>query len=219
MLLRARMTGADAVVDHQEEQVFGPMRNTWRSTGSAIRAVDSEGRWQLKSRWFGSEIRRRALICLVALVSLSLLGIPHWQAWLGAAVAILLPVLLCVTLRQFQWAELIRPTALAIMFLGAGNAAVFLSKLVSAIFKPGPMASYMLSNPFAWPQILLRLFSECAICLFACRYLWGLRTDYRSLLLDSDSRSSRVRTAISLIAHAMVAVYVLLLVIIVVSES
>jgi serine/threonine protein kinase len=215
MLLRARMAGADAVVDYQEEQVFGPMRNTWRSAGSAIRAVDSEGRWQLKSRWFGSEIRRRALICIVALVSLSLVSMSHWRSWLGAAVAFLLPVLLWVALRQVQWAELIRPTALAILFLGAGNAAVFLDGLFSAVFAPGPMAYYPLSNPFLWLQILLRMSSECAICLFACRYLWGLRTDYRSLLLDSDNRPSRVRTAIGLSADAMVAVYLLLLVVIV----
>jgi serine/threonine protein kinase len=218
MLLRARMAGADAVVDHQEERVFGPNRHTWRSTASAIRAVDSQGRWQLKSRWFSGEIRRRAVICLVTIVSLFLLSILWFQFGLG--VAVLLPFLLCLALHQIQWAQLIRPTALAILFLSSGEAAVLVARLVKAFISVISLYAHLSIINSVWILSVnsMVLFTQCTIHLFAGRYLWDLRAAYRALLLDTDSPPPRVRTAVGLIAYALVAVYLLLLVAIVVRE-
>ena len=131
MITRARMMGADAVVDLEEERVPGPRRTLWRSTGSAIRAVDSEGRWQLKARWFGSQVRRWTTFCLayilgeflfICLFYSSDIGkemndgffgthLPVTTLIAGSGLMRLIPFLLCVALHRLQWGQLVRPAA------------------------------------------------------------------------------------------------------------
>ena len=58
LAIRAAMMGADAVVDLNAERLPGFIRTEHRSSGTAVRAVDQEGKLELKSRWFDSQIRR-----------------------------------------------------------------------------------------------------------------------------------------------------------------
>jgi serine/threonine protein kinase len=70
--LHAAVIGADGVVDVQDERVPGPNGNLWRSNGVAIRAVDPAGRWQLRSRWFGTQVSQLCNFAILALVILHL---------------------------------------------------------------------------------------------------------------------------------------------------
>jgi hypothetical protein len=54
--VRAAMIKADAVVDVQEERLTDFHRTVRRLTGTAVRAVDPEGRFEFRSRWFANRI-------------------------------------------------------------------------------------------------------------------------------------------------------------------
>ena len=49
LAIRAAMMGADAVVDLNAERLPGFIRTEHRASGTAVRAVDDEGRLELKS--------------------------------------------------------------------------------------------------------------------------------------------------------------------------
>ena len=65
LAIRAAMMGADAVVDSNAERLPGFIRTEHRSSGTAVRAVDHEGRLELKSRWFDSQINRIRIPMLI----------------------------------------------------------------------------------------------------------------------------------------------------------
>jgi serine/threonine protein kinase len=57
LAIRGAMMGADAVVDLNAERVPGFARTEHRVSGTAVRAVDDEGRLELKSRWFDNQFK------------------------------------------------------------------------------------------------------------------------------------------------------------------
>ena len=65
LAIRAAMMGADAVVDLNAERLPGFIRTEHRSSGTAVRAVDQEGRLELKSRWFDNQITRIRIPMLI----------------------------------------------------------------------------------------------------------------------------------------------------------
>ena len=73
LAIRRAMLGADAVVDLNAERLPGFIRTEHRASGTAVRAVDEEGRLELKSRWFAGQIDKIKLPMLV-LAFLTLLG-------------------------------------------------------------------------------------------------------------------------------------------------
>jgi serine/threonine protein kinase len=73
LAIRGAMLGADAVVDLNAERLPGFIRTEHRASGTAVRAVDEEGRLELKSRWFAGQIDNIKLPMLV-LAFLTLLG-------------------------------------------------------------------------------------------------------------------------------------------------
>jgi hypothetical protein len=54
--IRAAMMGADAVVDLQEEFLPGFHQTIRRLTGTAVRAVDTESRFEFRSHWYANRI-------------------------------------------------------------------------------------------------------------------------------------------------------------------
>ena len=54
--VRTAMMGADAVVDLQEEFLPDFRRTVRRLTGTAVRAVDADGRFEFRSRWYAARI-------------------------------------------------------------------------------------------------------------------------------------------------------------------
>ena len=65
LAIRAAMMEADAVVDLNAERLPGFIRTEHRSSGTAVRAVDTEGKLELKSRWFDNQIRRIRIPMLI----------------------------------------------------------------------------------------------------------------------------------------------------------
>ena len=55
LAIRGIMIGADAVVDIDEERLPGAFKTEYRASGTAVRAVDREGRLELKARWFDAQ--------------------------------------------------------------------------------------------------------------------------------------------------------------------
>ncbi len=74
LMLQAAVMGADAVVDVDQETVYGATGRQRRLTGKAVQAVDREGAQQLTWRWSINEIARVArssivlVLILIALV-------------------------------------------------------------------------------------------------------------------------------------------------------
>ncbi len=221
MITRARMMGADAVVDLEEERVPGPRRTLWRSTGSAIRAVDSEGRWQLKARWFGRQVGRWTTFCLAFILGEFLficifyswgigkemvdrlvgthLPVTTLIAWMG--LMRLIPFVLCVALHRLPWGQLVRPAAAAVIILGTAPVVINVLELAGSI-RSGQREVGLTALLYA-----LQSLPDFAICLFFGQKLSGLRSDYRSLLLDEDRRPPYVRRVLGGIAHASLVVY------------
>jgi hypothetical protein len=58
LMVRAAMMGADAVVDLQEEFLPDFRRTVRRLTGTAVRAVDAESRFEFRTRWYDYLVAR-----------------------------------------------------------------------------------------------------------------------------------------------------------------
>src|SRR5262249_49416693 len=143
--VRAAMMGADAVVDVQEERLPQLGQTVHRQSGRAIKAVDTAGRRELRSRWFAtqiSQLSRWMLILigvsflgtliaswLISLVNTGGIGIPLSpnetvsQRLAEVTLFVILihswPLALAVLTRWLLWPQLLRPAALAILALGA----------------------------------------------------------------------------------------------------
>ena len=61
------MMGADSVVDLQEEFLPDFRRSVRRLTGTAVRAVDAEGRFEFRSRWYANRVAWISKWCSVLL--------------------------------------------------------------------------------------------------------------------------------------------------------
>jgi hypothetical protein len=232
LITRARMMGAEAVVDVQDERISEPGRTLWRSTGWAIRAVDSNGRWQLNVRWFGSQVRRWTTFCL-AYILVEFLFICLFYTWgigkemldqrigmhlpvttliASAGLMRLIPFALCVALHRLQWGQLVRPAASSVIILGAApvviNAIEFTESLRSGKFQDALRALLY----------VLESLPDFAICLFFWQKLSGLRSDYRSLLLDEDHRPPYVRRILGRIADVSWVVYLVFILALAVSS-
>src|SRR5436305_11549718 len=73
LAIRGVMMGADAIVDLQEERLAGAYRTEFRASGTAVRAVDREGRLELKARWFDAQAKSLR-VGMIALATFGLFG-------------------------------------------------------------------------------------------------------------------------------------------------
>jgi tRNA A-37 threonylcarbamoyl transferase component Bud32 len=156
--IRAAMMGADAVIDVQEERLPGLGRTLHRRSGLAIRAVDSAGRCELRSRWFATQVSRLTSWMLM-LVGLSIIGTilasvlfapldlavgnplsPGESIWqrIGLVLGVIAlihswPFLVVLLARWLLWPSLLRPAALAVLALGARPIAGLLGWLAAGL--------------------------------------------------------------------------------------
>jgi serine/threonine-protein kinase len=156
--VRATALGADAVIDLQEERIPGFSRTIWRLSGSAIRSVDSDGRQELRVRWFAAEVGRLSywmlvLLALEAAVNLSCLSLragsllTHYygvgesgflvelmiRVFVNDLFILGVPISLVVLLRRSKWPQLVRPTTLAFLILQLQTLFVTVLRLVLAV--------------------------------------------------------------------------------------
>jgi serine/threonine protein kinase len=146
--IRGSMMGADAVVDLNQERLPGFTTTEHRASGMAVRAVDDEGRLELKTRWFSSRISQIAVVMLaVACLELFVdLGTASAAAQTQASVvrvsANVFRILnlggglviagLSAGLVFGKWPQLVRPTALCFLSKMVGIVLSLLSTIVSS---------------------------------------------------------------------------------------
>ena len=81
--VRAAMMGGESVVDVQEEVLPDFRRTVRRLTGTAVRAVDAEGRFEFRSRWYADRVAwvsTWSLVLLMVSLPVSVLGSVLFQA-------------------------------------------------------------------------------------------------------------------------------------------
>ena len=116
LAIRGSMMGADAVVDLNQERLPGFRKTEHRASGMAVCAVDDEGRLELKTRWFSSQIGQIAIIMLVVAgleVSSDLLGLlflPSIETGFNFAGGAMVAGL-AAGLAFWKWPQFVRPTA------------------------------------------------------------------------------------------------------------
>ncbi len=207
LAIRGSMMGADAVVDLEQERLPGFARTEHRASGMAVRAVDDEGRIELKTRWFSGQIGQIATVML-AWAGLELCGdllgllspAPGDQARLirmlnlagGFSIAGV-----SATLAFWKWPQLTRPTALcflakavqtAMRFLeGALGSAVMGYALYGAVpSESKPDAATMAITATFGAATLMGLsalvsLSLLVFFLYLGRRAWRIDQEYRSL--------------------------------------
>jgi serine/threonine protein kinase/tetratricopeptide (TPR) repeat protein len=152
LAVRAAMMGADAVVDLNAEKLPGFIRTERRASGTAVRAVDEEGRLELKSRWFASQINHIRLPMLVLAIFFGGVGdymsastdapafAPHEtflaSDQLGSSINTAFWIVitsLTVGMSILRWPQLMRPTAICFLAKAVQNSLSVLVGLVSAV--------------------------------------------------------------------------------------
>jgi serine/threonine protein kinase len=167
LLVRAAMMEADAVIDVQYEMLPDFVRTVWRLTGTAVRAVDIDGRFEFRSRWYADRVARLSVQALALL----LISLPSTVAG-----ALLYLGIEQVRLRMLTaGAPDAAPTALAV------SSDLLLRVLVSApliiAIHAWPIGLAALVRGLRWPQLVRPL----ALTIVA----FGLRPVYFSVGLGA----------------------------------
>jgi serine/threonine protein kinase len=135
LAIRGAMMGADAVVDLNAERLPSFAKTDHRASGIAVRAVDDEGRRELRSRWFAGQIDQlKAPMLALALLELlfAIVGcikvgyfseVPEFEkssllrAQVGEGVNLAFAsVMTALTVGMIfsRWPQLVRPTAVCL---------------------------------------------------------------------------------------------------------
>ena len=203
LAIRGSMMGADAVVDLNQERLPGFLKTEHRASGMAVRAVDDEGRLELKTRWFSSQIGQVAIIMLVV-ASLELcigalaLFTMRSIGTLISMVAAICFVGLAAGLAFWKWPQLARPTAfcflakvvhtiLGMLANAVGSAAVGFASfgaLPASADRTTTVVSLGAIAAGAAAMLILSIFVAVSILVFFLylgRRAWRIDQEYRSL--------------------------------------
>jgi hypothetical protein len=219
LAIRGVMMGADAIVDLQEERLAGAYRTEHRASGTAVRAVDREGRLELKARWFDAQARSLRL-GMIALATFGLLGgIVQFLASAAAfkdarlvPTTIVLPLVgaawmfaLTVAFGALRWPQLARPAA--ICFLGSAVAGIIsiLGSLMAA-FATGRLleGSIMVAITLLGAMVFI---SYYAFFFYIGRRALAIDRDYRQIVADDEAEVDPTRRVVGRSALALSVVY------------
>ena len=150
LAIRAAMMGADAVVDLNTERLPGFVRTEHRASGTAVRAVDDEGRMELKSRWFAGQIADIGIPML--LLAFLFGGISEYfkanvgsptppehshpfmagqhGTWLNAAFWVTISTM-TLGMVVSRWPQLVRPTAICFFAKAVQNGLAVVAGLIA----------------------------------------------------------------------------------------
>jgi len=139
--LRAAMMGADAVLDIREEDLPGFDATVRRVSGTAIKAVDTSGRIELRSFWYAGQtaslswrLMAVALLPLGCLTALYQTGATIPDAWIVPLVlGSCWPLMAAVLLRASLWPQLVRPAVVAAVSAGLGVALLSLPVCIDLV--------------------------------------------------------------------------------------
>jgi serine/threonine protein kinase len=206
LVVRGAMMGADAVVDLQEERLTTFWKTEHRAVGTAVRAVDQEGRLELKARWFDGQVRSIGLGMIVmavlgGLAPLSgLLEAPgSWSAIANATTAVVI-LALALAFGLLRWPQLARPAA--ICFFGM---AVSLVGAIAAALMGAVASGRLVGGAFALVWIgfsLVFKFAFFTFYYFLGRRAWHAHAEYRRLVGSVATRTPLARRAVGGLAIA-----------------
>ncbi len=134
---RGALVEANAVVDLRGERRFRFDRTTYQLTGVAIRALDADGRIDLRSRWFEEEAgrigTRMTLIWFVYFIVLALATMPQLlrlgsnrdASWTSLILGLGYPMLvlgwlllMTLAMRRLKWPQMAHPAAITLAGYG-----------------------------------------------------------------------------------------------------
>ncbi len=236
LAIRGAMMGADAVVDFNQERLPGFTRTEHRASGLAVRAVDDEGRLELKTRWFSNQIGKVAIIMMVV-AGLELVGdifavltpgVPERLLFVLNLVGGLSIAGLSAALVFGRWPQVVRPTALCFLSKVVANGLSMLATLLSstvvasALFGirpeigqdvPGSMA--VVASVGGAALLALSMFISASVLVFFFylgRRAWRIDQEYRGLAgaMNRIDTTSRRRRALGRLAWAAGILYVVL---------
>jgi tetratricopeptide (TPR) repeat protein/tRNA A-37 threonylcarbamoyl transferase component Bud32 len=228
--LRAAMMGADAVVDVQHERLPQLGRTVHRHSGMAIRAVDTAGRREFRARWFATQVSQLSSWMLLLLgvsflatlfgsllfFALNLTGIGNPVApgestgqRLGQVVLLVVlihswPLILALLTRWLLWPQLLRPTGLALLAVGAKPLAGLVGWLGAGI-ATGQWVGGTVFWLFLLDPINLGIF---LFAWFLCQRAWRAYGEYRVLAPDAEQAvpsNRRVGGRLSLVTSILFA--------------
>jgi serine/threonine protein kinase/tetratricopeptide (TPR) repeat protein len=222
LAIRGAMMGADAVVDLEEERLVGYGQTAYRAVGTAVRAVDQDGRLELKARWFDSQVRALRVGMLV-LATLGLLStwlslaigvdradLPDWYQPFqlkGEAVAALWLLAVTLGFSQLRWPQLAKPAA--ICFLGLAAAGILsVAATLSGIFTADQPFGEALRVAVAFARVVV-FFSLYWFYYFLGRRAWTINREYAQLTIGGQRQVSPARLVFGRIALAGSTVFVL----------
>jgi serine/threonine protein kinase len=202
LAIRGSMMGADAVVNLEQERLPGLARTEYRAGGMAVRAVDDDGRLELKTRWFSAQIGQISLVMLIwafieSCGTLATLLNPftlHTTTRTLNVVTSLALLALTGSLAYLKWPQLARPTALC-----------FLAKVPATILGMigSLLSSWLASMSAGVPPLLavpvmsifglgsLASVSLLIFFFYVGRRAWRIDQEYRSLASRVESKKAR----------------------------
>ena len=152
LTIRGAMMGADAVVDLNAERLSGFVRTEHRACGTAVRAVDEEGRLELKSRWFDTQLRRISFPMVImavlfgrtteyirASVNSGVSRAPSdalLENQLGTAASLAFWIVIAgLTLTMFirRWPQLVRPVSICFLAKAIQEGLAVLGRIVTIV--------------------------------------------------------------------------------------
>jgi serine/threonine-protein kinase len=189
--VRAALIGADAVIRIEEERLPELNRTVHRARGTAVRAVDADGRRELLGRWFTDAMGRFSLLLFpfLALFLFNYIVLPQTitvpavrpslrQAAASALLILSWPFALAALLRWLRWPQLVRATSLT--FLGLAIVVsppfVLLAQLLALAITgnwPGAAWTALLLDPTGWLVSL--------VLAYAALRAWRMHREYRRL--------------------------------------
>jgi serine/threonine protein kinase len=200
LVVRGAMMGADAVVDLQEERLTTYWKTEHRAVGTAVRAVDQEGRLELKSRWFDGQVRSIGLGMIVmallgAMVPLSrLVQAPGSGIGIANLVSAVVVLALALAFGLLRWPQLARPAAVCFF----GMAVSLVGAIVAAII--GVVSSGQLVGgaiALAWIGISVVFnFAFFTFYYFLARRAWHAQAEYRRLVGAVATRPPVIRRVV-----------------------
>jgi hypothetical protein len=231
LLVRAAMVGADAVVDRQEEFLPDFRRTVRRLTGTAVRAIDAEGRFEFRSRWYADRVARIstwAIIMLLVILPLMVLGSVFGAAMvrstdtpasdlpqlvLASVLGVFIfawPVGLAVLVRVLRWPQLVRPLALTLIAFALRPIYVQIGGVAGALFAGGFLGlafyTFLQFDPlnlmFYLFHLMILVFS-----LFLARSAWRADRVFRSLVPDAGRKAPLRRSVGGCLALAASVAY------------
>jgi serine/threonine-protein kinase len=218
--VRAAIMGADAVIDVQEEHLPDFSRTLRTLTGTAVRAVDPQGRFEFRSRWYADRASRTCAWVFVLLVvsflsqmfvgvfhtamfpqrlgiltsEVSPAGLPQQLFVLALIVAAIhaWPLGLTVLVRALRWPQLVLPLALTVVGFGLGPLYLLAGAILAAVWTANwsGLAS-LLFGPINPMSTMLALVLPS---LFLGRNAWQSAREYRLLVPEGERQAPLSRT-------------------------